>query len=109
MGERERENQIIIQRRGRKPAPLRPWVYYRNAKELADSVRNACRSLEQSMGITPPDHVEILGAWQECRGRFLTDNVEYRFAPVKDRGRPDEDQARPAADEKKAVQSWPSE
>ena len=96
MGERERSNQIVINQRGRPPVELKPWVYYRDARSLVASVRKACRVIEGTMGITPPTQVELKGDWRECRGTFRTDNVEYEFHPVRDRSRPDEEQARPS-------------
>lgn len=106
MAERERANQIVIRRRGSaKPASLKPWVYYRDARGLSKAVQRACRVLEGTLGITPPDQVELLGDWRECRGRFRADNVEYEFHPVRDRSRPDEEQARPSS-APVVAQSW---
>ncbi|MFB2571395.1 hypothetical protein [Micrococcus sp. IITD107] len=97
MAERERANQIVIRRRGReKPAALKPWVFYRDARSLEKAVQKACRVLEGTLGITPPDHVEMVGDWRQCRGRFRTDGVEYEFFPVADPSRPAQVQARPA-------------
>lgn len=106
MSERRRQNQIVIQGHGRKPAPLHPWVYYRDPRELVASVIHACRALERSMGITPPKHVEILGAWQECRGRFVSDNVEYRFFPVVHGDRDEDEQARATVATGVPAQPW---